>query len=115
MHVVKAQQSPDRFEDFWTIYPKHVGKLVAKAKWDKITNGGLSTRTLDRDSGSYVSLKLQASADQLIEGAKRYRATQIDPKKCRSDDYDHIVLKDDGRYTCNPSTWLNQGRWMDDY
>jgi len=93
------------FDDFWRSYPKKVGKPLARAKWDAITNGGLRTKTLDRDSGSYVTIELSATPQELVEGAKRYAKSQIDRNTYR--------LKDDGKFTCMPSTWLNQGRWQD--
>lgn len=102
------------FEEFWKWYPKKIGKLQAKAKWMAITNGGLETRTLDQDSGTFMPLTLQAKPSEIIEGAKRYRATQIDPKQCRSDDPSKTILKNEGKFTCLPVTWLNKGRWMDD-
>lgn len=93
------------FDDFWRAFPKRVGKPLAKAKWDAITGDGLKTRTLDKDSGTYVEIELKATADEIVAGAKKYSATQIDRQTYR--------LKDDGKYTCQPATWLNQGRWMD--
>lgn len=106
MKVVALHTCTEQFEQFWQAYPKHVGKPLAKAKWDKITNGGLTTRTLDKDSGTYVTLKLQATAEVIIEGAKRCRAHFTDKQTYK--------LKDDGRYIKNPASWLNQGCWEDD-
>jgi len=106
MKVVELHpDASDRFDEFWKEFPKKVGKPLAKAKWDQITNGGMTTRTLDKDSGNYVTLKLQATAEEIISAAKRYDDKQRDKNTYK--------LKDDGRYTCNPATWLNQGRWMD--
>lgn len=102
----QPQQHADAFEEFWFYYPRRVGKPLAKAKFNQITNGGLKTRTLDRDSGQYVEIELSATPEELVEGAKRYRADQMDKNTFK--------IKDDGKYTCHPSTWLNQGRWMDE-
>lgn len=93
------------FEEFWRVYPKRVGKPLAKAKFDAITGDGLKTRTLDKDSGTYVEIELKATAQEIIEGAKRYAASQVDRQTYK--------LKDDGKFTCQPATWLNQGRWED--
>lgn len=101
-----TEAAQDRFDEFWKHFPKRVGKPLARAKWNAITGPGLKTKTLDRDSGGYVEIELQATPEELIEGAKRYRSTQIDRQT-----YD---LKDGGKFTCHPSTWLNQGRWMDE-
>ena len=95
----------DDFDCFWREYPKKVGKPLAKAKFDAITGPGLKTRTLDRDSGTYVEIELHATADELIAGAKRYYDAQIDRNT--------YGLKDGGKFTLHPSSFLNQGRWMD--
>lgn len=102
----KPQPDPDSFEAFWLAYPKRVGKPLAAAKWEAITNGGLRTRTLDRDSGGYVEIELRATPQELLEAAKRYYESQLDRNTYR--------IKDGGRFTLNPATWLNAGRWMDD-
>lgn len=94
------------FEDFWKVYPKRVGKPAAKAKWDAITSGGLKTRTLDRDSGTFIAIELMATPEELVAGAERYARTQIDPVTSR--------VREGGRFTAHPVTWLNQGRWMDE-
>lgn len=95
------------FEAFWKAYPKKVGKPLAKAKWDAITNGGLTTRTMDKDSGQYVEIELQATPAELVEGAKKYAKSLV------VDTGDKYVMTE-RRFICHPSTWLNQGRWMDD-
>jgi hypothetical protein len=101
----QPQPEPLTFDDFWLAYPKRVGKPLARAKWEAIVNGGLTTRTLDKDSGTYVAITLEATAQELVDGAKRYAKSQIDPNT--------YGLKDGGRFTLHPSTWLNQGRWED--
>lgn len=94
------------FDEFWKHCPKRVGKPLAKAKFEAITGDGLVTRTLDKDSGQYVTIELRATPEELIEGMKRYRKSQIDPQT--------FQLRDGGKYTCHPATWLNQGRWLDE-
>lgn len=106
MTVTQLKPQAATFDDFWLAYPRRVGKPLAKAKWDAITGNGLETRTLDRDSNTYVCITLQATPEEIIEGARRYAKSQRDP--------DTYKLKDNGRYTCHPATWLNQGRWMDE-
>lgn len=105
-NVIPIRRPEDRFEEFWRAYPKKkVGKPICKAKWDAITNGGLKTRTLDRDSGTYIEIELRATPEEIIAGVKRYAESQWDKSSSR--------FKDDGKFICNPATWLNQGRWMD--
>lgn len=105
-NIHKLQSRAETFEDFWKHYPRRVGKPLARTKWDAITGPGLKTRTLDRDSNSYVEIELQATPAEILEGVKRYRDSQIDRQTYR--------LKDNGRFTAHPATWLNQGRWMDE-
>lgn len=97
---------PSRFEEFWKAYPRKVGKPVAKSKFDAIVNGGLKTRTMDKDSGSFVEIELEATAEEIIEAAKRFTSSQIDRNTFK--------FKDGGKYIPHPATWLNQGRFWDE-
>ena len=100
------------FDDFWKECPKKEKKAIAQAKWAAITSEhGLATRTLDRDSGMYIDLTLKATPEELVKAMKAYRQTQIAPMI--GYETPRYFLKDDGKYTLYPSTWLNQGRWMD--
>jgi hypothetical protein len=107
MNVVNLKQETDTFEEFWKAYPspRRTGKVLAKAKWDAIVNGGLSTRTLDKDSGQYVDIELRATPEDIILGITRYASSMRLP--------DGWNYKDDGKFICQPATFLNQGRWMD--
>jgi hypothetical protein len=98
--------SAKRFEEFWKVYPKRVDKPLAKAKYVAIVTTGLDTKTLDKDSGSFIPIRLEATEEEIIAGAKRYLDSQIDKKTYR--------MKDDGKFLLHPSTWLNKGRWMDE-
>lgn len=95
----------EAFNRFWLEYPKKVGKPLARAKFLAIINGGIRTRTLDKDSGQFVDIEVNATAEQLVAGAKRYADAQWDRNTCR--------MRDGGKYVLHPSTWLNQGRWED--
>lgn len=97
--ITRLQPSAATFEAFWKLYPRKIDKALAKAKWDAITNGGLSTRMLDRDSGQYVDITLKASADEIMDGVRRYK--------------DWLPLEYDEKYVPHAATWLNRGRWMD--
>jgi hypothetical protein len=109
MSNVTAMIRPEAgtFDEFWRVYPKKVGKPLAKAKWDAITNGGLKTRTLDRDSNQYIEIEVQASPQEIIDGAKKYEARN---RKPGLGNYGYL---DEGKYLAHPATWLNQGRWDD--
>ena len=106
MEIVKLHPEKLTFEDFWKVCPKKVGRALTRAKFDAITSdAGLQTRTLDRDSGNYVDIHLKATASELVSAMRRYEKAQTDPKT--------FGLKEDGKFTLHPATWLNQGRWMD--
>lgn len=70
------------FAEFWSRYPKRVGKGAAEKAWGKL-------KAPDRD----------AALDDL---SKR-------------PDNDPQWLKESGRFVPNPSTYLNQKRWCDDW
>lgn len=94
-----------RFEEVWKLWPNRAKKHLAKAKYVSILKG-LKTRTLDKDSGMYVEIELQATEDEIIDGVKAYLDSLIDRNTFR--------MKDDGKYVPHLATFLNQGRF-DDY
>lgn len=98
----------DSFEAFWRVYPRKVGKPLARAKWDAITNGGLATRTMDKDSGTYVPITLVAEPSEILAGAIRYEQRN---RKKGTGEFGYV---DDGRYLLHPATFLNQGRFYDE-
>ena len=69
----------DDFEKFWQIYPKKIGKLLAKKIYAKLS---------PPISDVIATLEWQTKSD--------------------------MWTKEDGQFIPNPSTWLNQGRWMDE-
>jgi hypothetical protein len=73
------------FEEFWAAFPP--GRKTAKGDAAEIFH----KITFGKHK------KLKASINALIDGARRYAASKPDPD-----------------YTPMPSTWLNQGRWLDD-
>ena len=112
MAEVIPLKQPATFEDFWKECPKKEKKAITQFKWAAITSEhGMETRTLDRDSGMYVELTLKATPEELVKAMKAYRQTQIAPMI--GYETPRHFLKDDGKYTLHPATWLNQGRWMD--
>jgi hypothetical protein len=66
----------DDFEEFWTHYPRRVGKLAA-----------------DR---AYRTARKQATGEAIMAGLLAARFAR------------------DPQFIPHPSTWLNQGRWMDE-
>lgn len=96
---------PARFEELWKLWPNKAKKVIARAKYEAILKGRFRTRTLDRDSGQYVEIELQATADAILAGANAFFSSQLDRNTYR--------LKDDGKYIPHLATWLNGGRWED--
>lgn len=72
-----------RFEQFWAVYPRNVGKGAAHKAWMKIKP---TTELFNKIMSS-------------VENAKKSKQWQ----------------KDNGQYVPNPATWLNQGRWDDEF
>lgn len=75
----------ERFGEFWNAYPLKKAHKAARAKWA-------------------IALR-EATADEIIDGAKRYASEQRRPLR-------------PGEFrpgTAHPTTWLNQGRWSDEY
>lgn len=52
---------PDKFDEFWSIYPRRIGKGEARKAWKN-------------------ALKRGAKPDEIIAGAKRYRESNPDPQ-----------------------------------
>ena len=111
MNVVAMRPVPEAgsFDEFWQAYPfpRRVGKPLARAKWEAITGDGLKTRTLDRDSGQYVAIELSATPEEILAGLKKY------DEKVRKSGTGEYGYLEDGKFVCHPSTFLNQGRWLD--
>lgn len=93
-----------RFDECWKLWPVKQGKMIAKAKYLAILKG-CSSRTLEKDSGMFISLELHATEDEIVNGIKKYLASQVDKNTYR--------MKDDGKYIPHLATFLNRGRWAD--
>lgn len=107
--VVLMLRQDVKFEEFWNLYPspRRLGKAMAHAKWDAITGPtGLHARVRD-DSHNYTNLMLIATPMEIIEGLKRACMRWRNPVKGIQE------WRDGGKYIPLPSTFLNQGRWLD--
>ncbi len=72
-----------RFDEFWTAYPKKVGKKAAWTAWSKVRP----------DTELF---------DKIMAAIGRARETEQ-------------WQRENGRFIPNPATWINQGRWDDEY
>ena len=89
------------FDRFWSEYPRHVDKALARVKFAAITSvHGYMTDMRDRDNGRLVKIHLKATGLELVMGAAWYA------REC-------LEESTEPRYICHPATWLNRGRWMD--
>ena len=100
-----AEPEPSRFEEVWKLWPNKAKKPLARAKYEAILKGGYDTRTLDRDSGTYVAIELTATPEAILCGVKKYIDRELDRNTYR--------YRDDGKYIPHLATWLNGGRWED--
>lgn len=108
MTVTQLFQSPqtaNRFDEVFKLWPNKAKKPLARAKYEAILRGTYRTKTLDRDSGTYVDIELNATEDRIIEGIKAYLASQVDKNTYR--------LKDNGKFIPHLATFLNGGRYED--
>ena len=81
----------EEFDAFWKAFPRKVGKALCRAKFNKITGGGLTIAI----EGEKITLK--ATAAEIVAAAKAY------------------WMQEDGekQFIPHPATWLNQGRFED--
>lgn len=86
------------FDTFWQFAPRKGCKALARAKYEAIVQGGLDTKILDRDSGQFIPVHLEATAAELIR-AIRY--------------YAYKMQGTEERYIKHASTWLNRGSWQE--
>lgn len=103
MTATVVELNPDTFDAFWKVYPRKVGKILARALWDAITGDGLETRIQNRDSGTYIDAFLKATPQEIIDGAKKYE------KRLPIKDWSYA----EPQFILHPSTWLNRGGWLD--
>lgn len=96
-------ETETQFERVWALWPVKSKKALARARYESILRG-CKTQTLDKDSGTYVSLDLAATEEEIYAGVKAYISAQIDS---------NFKLKDGGKYIPMLSSFLNAGRWED--
>ena len=72
------------FDDFWTAYPRHIGKAAARRKFLSVCSG-----------------KSKTDPAAVVAGAQRF-AVLIQKSKTEE------------RFVPHPTTWLNAGRWEDE-
>lgn len=97
----KARYLLDGFDDFWTVWPKKVGKVQAQRAWKKAIQEHRLVRLTDVG-------KHAIPEDQIvIEGLITHLKDRVvgDPQ----------WTKDGGQFIPYPATFLNQSRWMDDW
>ena len=102
------------FDDFWELVPiqKRIDKPLCHAKFAAITSkSGLTTKNLDKDSGEYVQVHLQAEPAIIIKAWLDY-CRENATAESRWNPPSKMVLKEGGRFMRRPATWLNRGGWL---
>lgn len=90
------------FDWFWAIVVHKVDKPVCALKFAEITSPkGMHTKIKDRSTGGFMPAHFKATADEIIDGYKRYVASNTGP--------DGLI--DDGKFMRRPAWWLNEGGW----
>ena len=82
--IDKEKEKNTNFDQFWTAYPKKVGKGAAEKAWKKAFSGIMGFEIVS----VLESVNHQKKSDQW--------------------------QKDGGQFIPNPATWLNQKRWLDE-
>lgn len=101
----EPEKAVSRFEEVWKLWPVKAKKPLAKAKYEALVKGRFKTRTLDKDSGSYVEIEIETTENEIVAGIKAYLASQVDKNTYK--------LKDGGKYIPHLATFLNGGRFLD--
>ncbi len=83
-----------KFDEFWAVLPRKVGKAITRSKFAKITGSGLHS------TGDGEKLFLRETEDNLIKAGKAWRVQTWD------DDTEKMFIP-------HPRTWLSQGRFED--
>jgi len=86
----------DSFEEFWKVYPRKQGKLLARAAFQRVTDGGKDILV------DGMRVKLEATPEALIRAAKAFRYQM------------NIIEEREDQHIPHASTWLNQARWEDE-
>ena len=82
-----AQSTSDLFENFWSLYPKKIGKQSARKAFE-------------------AAIKNGADPESIISGASNYRDQRFASEP--------IDAAEREKFTLNPATFLNQRRWEDE-
>jgi len=97
----KRVAAVDGFDDFWLVYPRKTGKGDARLAWARARREGRLISILDMGKRAVVDgqITLVELNEHLVERSAK----------------DRQWLKDDGEFIPNPSTFLNQSRWLDQW
>jgi hypothetical protein len=101
------------FDDLWAAVPpeKRIDKALCRAKFTAIiSEQGMHTKNLDRDSGLFIAVHLKATAEELLRGWIRYIGEHA-TADTRWHPPAKMKLKEGGKYVRHLSTWLNRGGW----
>ena len=103
------QPELSHFDEWWSLQFHKTGKVMAKAKWDRITSPeGLTTRAMDKSTNEYVQIHLQASPEEIVDAQKRQNKAFF-----KQHGYGEEAQKAK-QYLRRPIQYLNQGGWLDE-
>ena len=104
------QPELSHFDEWWSLQFHKTGKVMAKAKWDRITSPeGLTTRAMDKSTNEYVQIHLQASPQEIVDAQKRQNKALFDAYG-----FSGPALMEAKKYLRRPVQWLNQGGFWDE-
>lgn len=97
--------APPMFADFWALCPTQPGhkRAWAEDKFNHITSeNGLNAILRDKDTGDELRINWKATAQEICDGMRKYRATFYIKGRFELGDTTYAV---------NPAKWLNDGGW----
>ena len=108
MTLHELHPEPATFDDWWAEMPKQVHQLEARCVWQLVIRpNGWTTKIKIGNAGSKATVTLQATPEQLVVAATKYRGSLP-----READY---TIKDE-QYLPRPGVWLSEGmftQWIE--
>ncbi len=116
IHQLRPEDAVDprleQFNKFWENYPLKKGKADARRLFMKIIQpGGCDVKIANKDGGVVIGMEethLEATAEEIIEGAKRFIDTFPIKGGGGADHY-----KRDTTFCPHATTWMHHSRWED--
>ena len=106
-HLSQPEPEPALFDEWWSLQFHKTEKPLCKVKFDAITSPrGYHTRMMDKTTGEYVEIHLQATPEEILEAQKRQNKAFFERHGYANEHEKQFMRR--------PKQWLNQGGWLDE-